>query len=91
VEERFEGITDVAHQMETTCGLKRLRGGLSTGQCTGISAIADENGHGEMGLQPLHQGLGVTSLEYGYRSMPFQIDQQRAIGTTPPESEFIHA
>jgi hypothetical protein len=80
----------MAHQMEAIRALECIRHGLAAGQRIGISAIADQDRHGGMGLQPLDQRLGGASFEDGHRLLGGQVHHQRGVEHTPPQRELIH-
>jgi hypothetical protein len=77
--------------MEPIGHLEDVWGGLSAGQRIGVSAVADQDGHRGIRLQPRGQRLSGAPFENSYRLMAFQIHEQRAIRAATAQRKLIHA
>jgi hypothetical protein len=90
MQQRLQGIANVAHQIGPIGHLEGVRSRLSAGQRIGVSALADQERHGRMGLQPLDQRLGGAALEHRHRLLAFQAHHERRRGQASSPRELIH-
>lgn len=90
MQEDFEGIAHVAHQMKPIGHLEGLGSGLATGQRIGPSAVTDQDGDLGMGLQPLPQRFRSPPFEDRHRVPAFQVHEERRVRTAPAEGNLIN-
>jgi hypothetical protein len=76
--------------MEPVGHLEGFRSGLSAGERIGTCAIAYQDGHGRMALQPFAQPLGGATFEHRHRLLALQAHHARRIGRSSPQRKLIH-